>query len=185
MQLRAYLLIIISVLYTSCTATTEHAVISKFPDSLEIEEFSYFHTDYFRCTFAEVVISQQSVIDQILFDQTREAMNTLQREDAEEPFTRYEFPEGGFAYFHGRSVADVAGDFELAGDRTLGYNIGEEIFSAKSCWRSLSDEGNFDQRMRYADIIRNSDVIVIIGEEHRHTTIVYLPEHQRAYYFGP
>ncbi len=185
MQLRTYSLIAACVLCASCTASTRNAVIARFPNALEINGFSYFHTELFKCTFAEVTLSEHSAIAQNLLDQTGETLDILRQKDAQDPFTRYEFPEGGFAYFQGRSIADVAGDFERAGDRTLGYDIGEEIFSAKFCWRALSEQGKWEQRKRYADIITNRDAIVVIGKEPYPTTIVYLPEDQRAYYFGP
>lgn len=185
MRFHPYLLIIIFSFCVSCTATTRSAVISRFPANLKIDEFIYFHNILLKCTFAEVAISVESSVDQNLIDQTQETMENLRRSDAADPFIRYEFPEGQFAYFQGRSLVDVVGDFDLSGDQTLSYNIGENIFSAKSCLRSLSERGNLEQRNNYLEIISNTDAVVIIGGDQRHTTIVYLPDIQRAYYFGP
>lgn len=173
------------VIVVGCTARTHEAVKQNFPQSISLEEFLYFKTDYFRCTFAEVRTSEDSYIQNELIEVSNSNLEDLEARKTEDAFSKYIFPDGGFAAFENKSLADVIGDIEISGDSSLGYNVGEEIFSGKSCLRSLIDEGNINQRKRYVDAIGEDNGIVIIGQNHRHATIVFFPDENLAYYFGP
>ncbi|MEM9360819.1 MAG: hypothetical protein AAGB04_32000 [Pseudomonadota bacterium] len=180
-----YFLLVSFAIVVGCTARTHEAVKRNFPQSIFLEEFLFFKTDYFRCTFAEVKTSEDSYIQNELIEDSSSNLEDLKNRKIEDAFSKYIFPDGGFAAFESRSLAEVAGDIESSGSSSLGYNVGEEIFSGKSCLRSLIDAGKSNQRKRYVDAIGRDDGIVIIGKNYRHTTIIFFPDENLAYYFGP
>ena len=185
-MLRKLLSLVSTIFLASCTAGSQGSVVSKFPPTIEIEDFLFFETSSkFNCTFAEVITSPTSFIDQNGLMQTQENLERLNVHQKRDPRVRFQFPDAGFAYFPEKSIADVASDLDLAGDPDLGYDIGEEIFSAKKCWRELIDQRNWKQRERYYNLINATAEVVIIGSKYRHTAIVFFPNKNRAYYFGP
>lgn len=177
--------LVLAIFLASCTAGSQRSVISKFPSTIEIEEFLFFKTDYLDCTFAEVATSPASFISEDDLKQTQDNLQRLKYHQSQDPRATFKFPERGFAYFREQSIVDVAGDMDIAGDPSLGYNIGEEIFSAKSCWKGLIDKRDRERRERYANLISAAEGTVIIGSEYPHTAIIFFPKQNRAYYFGP
>ncbi|MGH0004872.1 hypothetical protein ACQU0X_32830 [Pseudovibrio ascidiaceicola] len=185
-MLRKLLSLVSTIFLASCTAGSQGSVVSKFPPTIEIEDFLFFETSSkSNCTFAEVITSPTSFIDQSGLRQTQENLERLKVHQKRDPRVRFQFPDAGFAYFPEKSIADVAADLDLAGDPDLGYDIGNEIFSGKKCWNTLREQRNWQKQDQFSGLISTMEGTVIIGSKYRHTAIVFFPKKNRAYYFGP
>ena len=171
-----------SILLSSCTAGNEQGVRDRFPSVIEPADLLYFTTDHHSCTFATVTTSPSSVVNDDLISESKRQLRSLSFAD---PMARYTFPSGGFAYFQNRSLIDVASDFNHHGDSDLGWDIEEQIYSAKRCWADSNNSVSFEMRQQYMKIVRDDTGIVVVGSETPPVVIVFYPESSLAYYFGP
>ncbi len=171
-----------SIFLSSCTAGNEQSVKDRFPSVIEPTDLLYFATDHYSCTFATVTTSPSSAVTDDLISESNHQLRLLSLAD---PLARYTFPSGGFAYFQNRSLIDVASDFNHYGDGDLGYDIEEQIFSAKRCWADSNNPVSFEARQENMRIITDDSGIVVVGSDTPPVVIVFYPERDVAHYFGP
>lgn len=182
-------LLLILPLLVSCTAVSKSRVIARFPKTIKIEEFVFFHMDWPTCTFAEVRTSSDSYLEPSVIERTEVNLASLIELDKVDPFQPFVFPPGGFAIFKGRSVVDVARELDRAGDRRLALNIEEMGYLyGKKCWNKIDTfekkekEANSDKY--YFSILnkKNSETVLINGNYVN--IIIFEKSKNRAYYLG-
>jgi len=143
--------------------------------------FNLFETDSISCTFAEILIDDDVRIDPSLIKASFRALDAI---DAATPFSVLKFPEDGFLYFSGVSVAELASRIRHNGDEDLAHEVEETIFKAKTCWRRSVNRRSTEFQ-RYAELILDREGIVVLGAEPPNTVILLYPSESRAFYFGP
>lgn len=166
---------------SGCTAGSKSAVLARFPTGIGVGEFDFFETDSRSCTFAEVSISEGLEIDPSRMKMSRQALYDI---DPATPFSVLEFPEDGFHYFNGLSVAELATVLRKQGDEDLAYQVEETIFDAKRCWRR-GWKVNSKEMGHFAELVLKREGIIVLGADIPNTLILLYPDKARAIYFGP
>lgn len=164
------------------TADTRLGVRLSFPEGIYVDQVLYFETKFFECTFAEVSTFKNSAVDPEVLQQSEASF--LASKQQKQLRARFNFPEGGFAAFEKRSLLDLTGLEGGRLDSSLGYAIGEHIFSSRGCWDELRNQKKFKQVETYSNLVRDKSGIVFIGDSWPHTIILFFPERNRAYYLN-
>ncbi|QQM33136.1 hypothetical protein JET14_22050 (plasmid) [Martelella lutilitoris] len=164
----------------------EFRIQKNIPASVEVENIEYFHREIFRCTAAEIDISDDHEVDRNLITLSENALETLRKKGEEENIGVYVFPDGKFAYFSDASLIDVAGSIEISGDRRLGEHISNQIFSGRSCFPERGDKKEYlGFRIKFTQALTDNTGIVIIGEGFLGGVMVLFPDDRKLFYFGP